>query len=180
MASLKQLKLLVKISRIGKVYKWIKPVIKQRAVLNCDLNQALWFQHESFGNCVINRLWRINYLLLLHPVLSSVTYSNSLLLIATGNVSLKLKVLTRLSISLIVVSVEVELMPSLLSSLMTCCNWNNAFVWERLFLRENPPFNPRTSKGGGGGVKWIPHSFFGPKIWSFQAIKMKLSVPVVW
>ena len=32
----------------------------------------------------------------------------------------------------------------------------------------------------GGGIKWNPHRFFGPKIWSFQAIKMKLSVPVVW
>ena len=36
--------------------------------------------------------------------------------------------------------------------------------------------NPRTSKGG---FKWTPHRFFGPKILSFQAIKMKLSVPVV-
>ena len=32
-----------------------------------------------------------------------------------------------------------------------------------------------------GGVKRIPpHRFFGPKIWSFKAIKMKLSVPVLW
>ena len=32
----------------------------------------------------------------------------------------------------------------------------------------------------GGGQMDTPHRFFKPKIWSFQAIKMKLSVPVVW
>ena len=35
-------------------------------------------------------------------------------------------------------------------------------------------------------IVWImfqkdpPNRFFAPKIWSFKAIKMKLSVPVLW
>ena len=37
----------------------------------------------------------------------------------------------------------------------------------------------RPRKGEGGGFKWTPHSFFRPTNESFEAIKMKLSVPVV-
>ena len=37
-------------------------------------------------------------------------------------------------------------------------------------------FNPQTSKRGGGGGQMDSQRFFRPKIWSFQAIKMKLSV----
>ena len=37
-----------------------------------------------------------------------------------------------------------------------------------------------TSKGGGQMDPPPPQRFFRPKIWSFQAIKMKLTVPAVW
>ena len=42
-----------------------------------------------------------------------------------------------------------------------------------LIAQEWTRLNPRTPKRG------TPNRSFGPKIWSFQAIKMKISVPVV-
>ena len=59
--------------------------------------------------------------------------------------------------------------------------WNGLDVnWgagRKLKITGKRRINPRMSRGG---LKWTSLRFLRPKSWSFQAIKMKLSVPVVW